>query len=86
MLIILKTLYNFFRALELILMIAILTTWLPLKPNHPLIHYIRMLVEPLLSPIRKLLKHSILGGRTSSFDFSPLILFIILEFLKALVA
>jgi YggT family protein len=83
--VILNTLQYFFKVLEIILVLYIVVSWLPIKPNNPLVRFIRQASEPMLDPIRKLTKKSILGGRSSLVDFSPIIVFIILTFLQGLI-
>ncbi|TCT14953.1 YggT family protein [Natranaerovirga pectinivora] len=80
--IILTTFLYFFRALEIFLIAYIIMSWLPIKPNNPLVQFIRSIVEPLLSPVRRLIQKSVFGGRTSMLDFSPIIVFIILAYLQ----
>ena len=53
-------------------------SWLPQLPMNTLSNFIYQITEPLLSPIRNLIP-------TNSYriDFSPIILLIILNFLKS---
>ncbi|TCK98104.1 YggT family protein [Natranaerovirga hydrolytica] len=80
--VLLTTLFYFFRALEIFLILYIILSWLPIKPNNPIVQMIRSLVEPLLTPVRKLIKTSVFGGRTSMLDFSPIVVFVILAFFQ----
>ena len=63
----------------LVVLVAVITSWMQLPPNNPIVHYSRMLTEPFLAPIRKLLPP--MGG----LDFSPLILLFLLRFIRGLV-
>ncbi len=61
---------------ELILLARVLMTWLPnLDRNHPIARFLIDVTEPVLKPIRNALPN--MGG----FDFSPLIVFLILQVL-----
>jgi YggT family protein len=49
-----------------------------MSPYHPIRHTIGLVIEPLLKPIRKLIPPA--GG----FDFSPMVLLILLQVLGRL--
>ena len=63
----------------LVVLVAVITSWMQLPPGNPIVHYSRMLTEPFLAPIRKLLPP--MGG----LDFSPLILLFLLRFIRGMV-
>ena len=63
---------------SLVVLVAVITSWIQLPPRHPVVQFTRMLVEPALAPIRKILPP--MGG----LDFSPLILLFGLQALKGL--
>ena len=84
-----STLSYFITFLEIFLLIRIVLSWIPTNINNSLAKYINLtrkysiiLTEPMLSPVRTLLEKSILGGRSYMVDLSPLIVYIILIFLK----
>jgi len=62
-----------------VVLVAVVTSWMQLPPNNPIVRYSGMLTEPVLAPIRKLLPP--MGG----LDFSPLILLVLLRFLRGMV-
>ncbi len=62
-----------------IVLARVIVSWIQLPPNNPIVYYSRMLTEPLLEPIRKLLPAG--GG----LDFSPIILLLLLRFIAGLV-
>ena len=62
-----------------VVLVAVVTSWMQLPPNNPIVHYTKMLTEPVLAPIRKLLPP--MGG----LDFSPLILLVLLRFIRGMV-
>lgn len=67
------------RIYEIILLIRILLSWIAPNPAHPFVQIIYQITEPVLAPIRRVLPMSGFG-----FDFSPVIVFIIIELLKRL--
>ena len=67
------------NAYSLVVFVRVIVSWIQLPPNNPVVHYSRVLTEPLLEPIRKLLPAG--GG----LDFSPLILLLLLRFIADLV-
>lgn len=74
MIVLLKILfYSFYY----ILLARVLISWFPYSSNNKLTEFIFDITEPILSPIRELIP-----ATRSGLDFSPLILFIILNFLK----
>jgi YggT family protein len=62
-----------------VVFVAVIVSWLQLPPYNPVVRYTRMLTEPLLVPIRKILPP--VGG----LDFSPMILLILLRVLRGFV-
>lgn len=74
-----RSFYLFFRILEYMLLGFVLCTWI--LPNHKLTALLKQLAEPMLCPVRFLLRHS---SFRSSIDLSPLITFIILTYLQSL--
>ena len=75
MIIIIKILFNF---IYYALLIRVILSWFPYRSSNHYTLFIYKLTEPLLKPIR-----STLPGNQSGLDFSALILFIILNFLKS---
>jgi YggT family protein len=72
----LQTLLNVY---SLIVLVRVITSWIQLPPDNPVVYYTRMLTEPLLEPIRKILPP------TAGLDFSPLILLLLLRFIAGMV-
>lgn len=75
-----RTFYLFFVALEFILMTYVLMSWLPLGAR--LREFMRLITAPILDPIRFLLKHSIFYSQIA--DLSPLIGFVIVSYMQQL--
>jgi YggT family protein len=63
----------------IIVFIAVIVSWFQLPPENLVARVIRMLTEPVLAPIRKLIPP--VGG----LDFSPMILLILLRIVRGLV-
>jgi YggT family protein len=56
------------NAYTLVVVVAVVLSWLNLSPDNPVVRVTRTLTEPVLEPIRKILPP--MGG----FDLSPMIL------------
>jgi len=80
------TILYFLLLLEVFLVVRIVLSWLPVKPNNIIRKYTIMLTEPMLDPTRKLLEKSIIGGRAYMLDLSPLIVFIVINYLRYFVS
>lgn len=79
-LIILQAAEIFFRALELLVIVRVLLSWLaPRTPRNQLTEFIWSTTEPILSFFRKL------PLRIGLFDLSPIVALLALHFLRNLV-
>ncbi|HEY3500006.1 MAG TPA: YggT family protein [Polyangiaceae bacterium] len=63
---------------SLIVLVAVVLSWLRLSPENPVVRVVSFLTEPVLEPLRKILPD--LGG----LDFSAMILLIGLQLIKRL--
>jgi YggT family protein len=81
----LRTIELFLYALELLILVRVLLSWIPSAYNNPFVKFIIQITEPILAPIRKLIDKSIFGGKGNVLDFSPLIAFLLLRILQSLV-
>jgi YggT family protein len=61
-----------------VVFLAVVLSWLGLSPDNPVVRVCRALTEPVLEPIRKVLRIS------DGIDFSPMILLIGLQLLRRL--
>lgn len=77
-----KTFYVFFNVIEIILFIYIISSWFPL-PNG-IKKVLLNLINPILDPIRFLLRRSIFNTPVS--DFSPIIGIVILSYLQSVLS
>ena len=71
-------LQTLFRLLNLIILADIVVSFF-LSPYHPMRNILDKIVNPLLSPIRRIMP------QTGMFDFSPIILIILLQVIEYLV-
>ena len=63
---------------SLIVLGAVIISWIQLPPTNPAAVFLRAMTEPVLDPIRRVLPP--MGG----IDFSPLVLLFGLQFLRGL--
>ncbi len=63
---------------SLVVLVAVILSWVQLDRRNPLVTITRGLTEPVLAPIRKVLPP--MGG----LDLSPMVLLIALQLLKGL--
>ena len=69
-------LHYLFEALNLILIIRIVLSWIPHNRYHPIINFIYQVTEPLLKPFRNMI------NPIQGIDISPIIVFILLRLLR----
>lgn len=60
----------------IVVLVAVITSWIGLREDHPIVKVTRALTEPLLGPIRRVLPS--FGG----LDFSPMVLLVGLSLLR----
>lgn len=72
---------NFLYAL---ILIRVLLSWFPIPRNNKLIQLLYALTEPLLAPIRNIIRKSPLGGPGMVLDFSPIIAYFLITLLQQL--
>lgn len=63
---------------SLVVLVAVILSWIQLDRRNPLVTITHALTEPVLAPIRKILP--VMGG----LDLSPMVLLIALQILKGL--
>jgi len=66
-----------------LLLIRVVLSWLPMLGGGSLVGLIFAFTEPFLSPVRRLIDRSPLGGPGMMLDFSPIISFFLLRFLHS---
>jgi YggT family protein len=60
-----------------VVLVSVVVSWIGVSPHHPVSQVTSALVEPVLDPIRRVLPP------TGGLDFSPMLLLILLQVLKA---
>ncbi|MBN2035853.1 MAG: YggT family protein [Chitinispirillaceae bacterium] len=68
------------RGYELLIVVRVLLSWTRADPRNPIMHWVVLLTEPVLAPVRRILP----TGR-SAFDFSPLVVILALGLLERIV-
>ena len=63
---------------SLVVLVAVIISWVQLPPTHSVVILLRTLTEPVLDPIRRMLPP--MGG----LDFSPFVLLVALQFIRGL--
>ena len=70
----------FIRAIYFIIIARAIMSWFIRDLGNPIARFLYEITEPLLAPIRAILHALGLGG--TMFDFSPLVLFLLLQVLS----
>ncbi|MCL1883450.1 MAG: YggT family protein [Defluviitaleaceae bacterium] len=83
--ILMNTVEVFFMVLYVMLFARIILSWFPMGRNNRFMELLFAFTEPVLSPIRKLVHRSPLGGPGMVLDFSPLIAFVLLRLARIVV-
>lgn len=73
----------FIRFLEALIFIRCIISWLPIDRDNPILNFVYVLTEPILSPIRNVINNSPIGG--GALDFSPIFAFIFLDIVQMVV-
>ncbi|PKM95938.1 MAG: YggT family protein [Firmicutes bacterium HGW-Firmicutes-1] len=72
---------KFLYILEVLILVRVVVSWLPIARDNPFIEFLYTVTEPILAPIRIMINKSIFGGKGQVFDLSPLIAYFILQLL-----
>ncbi len=67
-----------FDLYSLVILVAVILSWVRLPPDNPIVRVTSALTEPLLAPIRRILPD--VGG----FDLSPIVLLLALRLLRSI--
>lgn len=76
------TINIFVNLLYLLIMIRVVFSWVQISRRHVLVDLLYALTEPLLNPVRVLLRKSPLGGPGMMMDLSPLVLILIITLVR----
>jgi YggT family protein len=64
--------------IDFLIFIRIILSWVPfIGQNNPIVNIIYSLTEPILSPIREIIRKSPIGSAGMMLDFSPVIAWLI---------
>ena len=63
---------------SIIVLVAVVISWMQLPPGHPIARFVHSVTEPVLDPVRRALPPR--GG----LDFSPMVLLIGLRMVRSL--
>ncbi|MDD4295594.1 MAG: YggT family protein [Ruminiclostridium sp.] len=74
----------FFRAIETLLFLRIIFSWLPIQKNNALLQFLYSVTEPILAPIRDLIARSSFG-KNMMIDFSPILAYVLLGFVEKII-
>lgn len=67
--------------IETLIFIRVIVSWLPISRDNSLIRILYQLTEPILGPIRHLIEKSSVGANMM-FDFSPIIVWLLLRVIR----
>ncbi len=75
-----KIIDNAFNLLQMLIMIRVLLSWIPHDPYNQFIRILYVLTDLILKPLQQ-----ILPLQSAGIDFSPMVAFVIIGFIKNLV-
>jgi len=79
------TINTFVNLLYLLIVIRVVLSWIRFSRRNVLTDLVNALTEPLLSPIRALLRKTPLGGSGTTLDLSPFVLFLMINLAKNII-
>jgi YggT family protein len=74
----LQVIFAILSVIQWIVIIAAVISWVNPDPRNPIVQFLYRTTEPLLRPFRRILP----PRRTGGIDFSPLLLLMIILFIK----
>lgn len=74
----------FFRVVEVLILLRIVLSWLPIGKGNILFNFFYTVTEPILAPIRNLIARSSFG-KNLMFDFSPILAYLLLGFAERII-
>ncbi|QNU68471.1 YggT family protein [Ruminiclostridium herbifermentans] len=75
------------KIFEIALIARVLLSWLPISKNNKLVDLLYMITEPILAPIRGMLRRSsfLNNSMLSMIDFSPIVAFLLCDVVRNLI-
>ncbi len=77
-----QSLYQFLNIIVYMILVRAVLSWFIKDLSNPVVRFLFEVTEPLLAPFQKLQS---MIGITGGLDFSPILLFVVIEFLKKMV-
>lgn len=74
------------QLLNVLILIRVMLSWFPVKPENKLVRFIYMTTEPILGTIRGLINKSPLGGPGLMIDFSPIFAYLMVQLVTSFIA
>ena len=66
---------------SMIIIVAALISWVSPDPRNPIVQFLRIVTEPVLAPLRRLLP----PWKTGGLDISPMLAIIAIQFLERVI-
>ena len=82
----LEAVYYFLMIISFLIIASAILSWFPAQGLRSIYKILHTLLEPILSPIRKMIQKSIFGGSHMTIDFSPFIAYLIISTLQRYIA
>lgn len=60
-------------------------SWVHPNPDHPVVHFITSVTDPILVPVRDVMMGIFPGMRNMGIDFSPIVVFMLLNFVRSMI-
>ena len=76
---VLEVLFAILSVIQWLVIIAAVISWVNPDPRNPIVQFLYRTTEPILRPFRKILP----PRRTGGIDFSPILVILLIIFLKA---
>jgi len=83
-LIIMRSIYLFLNAIELLVLVRCVLSFVARGSyGNPIVNIVNQVTEPLLAPVRELIYK--LNINTGMLDFSPIVLFLIIRIIRSVI-
>ena len=79
-----QAIYYFTNFIYILILLRVLISWFRISENNAIVRLLYVLTEPILSPIRSLIRKSPLGGPGMVLDFSPIIAYFLVMLIRQL--
>ena len=79
---VLQVIFAILSVIQWLVIIAAVISWVNPDPRNPIVQFLYRTTDPLLRPFRRILP----PRRTGGIDFSPLLLLLLILFLKVFLA